>query len=288
MTTPNIPNDITDVVRQAITEDSGSGDITSALLPAESQASATLISREHAVLCGIPWFDEVFILLGDRVKTDWKATDGANIAPDQVICRIAGPARLMLTGERTAINFLQTLSGTATIARRYANEVRGTKARILDTRKTIPGLRTAQKYAVRCGGCHNHRLGLYDGILIKENHILAAGSLPAAVRLARERNPGIPIEVEVESLEECRAALANHADIILLDNFDLRQIQEAVRMNSRQAKLEVSGGVELTALRRLAETGVDYISIGALTKHLRAVDFSLRFEYKGSHESTTA
>lgn len=184
----------------------------------------------------------------------------------------------MLTGERTALNFLQSLSGTATLARKYAREIQGTKTRILDTRKTIPGLRAAQKYAVRCGGCYNHRMGLYDGILIKENHILAAGSLPAAVRLARERNQDVPVEVEVESLEECREALDSNAHIILLDNFDLQQIEEAVRINAGRAKLEVSGGVGLTELRRVAETGVDYISIGSLTKHVRAVDFSLRFE----------
>uniref|UniRef100_A0A450U0L1 Probable nicotinate-nucleotide pyrophosphorylase [carboxylating] n=1 Tax=Candidatus Kentrum sp. FW TaxID=2126338 RepID=A0A450U0L1_9GAMM len=283
MTNQNLPNtdDITEVVRRALVEDIGSGDITSALLPADSSADATLISRENAVLCGGPWFDEVFRQLDDRIKTSWEVTDGADIIPNQVICRITGPAPAMLTGERTALNFLQSLSGTATLARTYAKEVRGTKTRVLDTRKTIPGLRMAQKYAVRCGGCHNHRLGLYDGILIKENHILAAGSLPMAMRLAREKNPGIPVEVEVESLEECRDALANGADIILLDNFDVKEIEEAVRINAGQAKLEISGGVELQALRRLAETGVDYISIGALTKHARAVDLSLRFAYKG-------
>uniref|UniRef100_A0A451A940 Probable nicotinate-nucleotide pyrophosphorylase [carboxylating] n=1 Tax=Candidatus Kentrum sp. TUN TaxID=2126343 RepID=A0A451A940_9GAMM len=273
------PNDITETVRRALTEDVGSGDITSALLPTDSLASATLISRENAVLCGIPWFDEVFRQLDHRIEIGWEVPDGADIHPDQVICRITGPAPAMLTGERTALNFLQTLSGTATLAREYANEVRGTGAKVLDTRKTIPGLRIAQKYAVRCGGCHNHRLGLYDGILIKENHILAAGSVSAAVRLARERNRGIPVEVEVESLDECREALASSADIILLDNLDLPNIQEAVRINAGQAKLEVSGNVDLTKLRRLAETGVDYISIGSLTKHVRAVDFSLRFEY---------
>uniref|UniRef100_A0A451BKD9 Probable nicotinate-nucleotide pyrophosphorylase [carboxylating] n=1 Tax=Candidatus Kentrum sp. SD TaxID=2126332 RepID=A0A451BKD9_9GAMM len=278
MTTPNFPNDITETVRRALAEDIGDGDITSALLPDGSLASATLISREDAVLCGIPWFDEVFGQLDDRIKTVWEVTDGDGIAPDQVICRITGPARAMLTGERTALNFLQSLSGTATLARKYARETQGTKTRILDTRKTIPGLRAAQKYAVRCGGCYNHRIGLYDGILIKENHILAAGSLPAAVRLARERNQDVPVEVEVESLEECREALDSNAHIILLDNFDLQQIEEAVRINAGRAKLEVSGGVGLTELRRVAETGVDYISIGSLTKHVRAVDFSLRFE----------
>uniref|UniRef100_A0A450YPI3 Probable nicotinate-nucleotide pyrophosphorylase [carboxylating] n=1 Tax=Candidatus Kentrum sp. SD TaxID=2126332 RepID=A0A450YPI3_9GAMM len=278
MTTPNFPNDITETVRRALAEDVGDGDITSALLPDGSLASATLISREDAVLCGIPWFDGVFGQLDDRIKTVWEVADGDGIGPDQVICRITGPARAMLTGERTALNFLQSLSGTATLARKYAREIQGTKTRILDTRKTIPGLRAAQKYAVRCGGCYNHRMGLYDGILIKENHILAAGSLPAAVRLARERNQDVPVEVEVESLEECREALDSNAHIILLDNFDLQQIEEAVRINAGRAKLEVSGGVGLTELRRVAETGVDYISIGSLTKHVRAVDFSLRFE----------
>jgi len=278
MTIKSIPNDISKIVRQAIVEDLGSGDITSALLPADSLARATLISRENAVLCGIPWFDEVFAQLNERIRIDWEVMDGVDIIADQVICHISGPAPAILTGERTAMNFLQTLSGTATLARRYAKEVEGTSTKILDTRKTIPGLRTAQKYAVRCGGCQNHRLGLYDGILIKENHILAAGSLEAAVGLARQRNPGIPVGVEVESLEECRMALASGAHIILLDNFDIEQIRAAVRINAGQAKLEVSGGVELKGLRRLAETGVDYISIGSLTKHVRAVDFSLRFE----------
>uniref|UniRef100_A0A451BDS3 Probable nicotinate-nucleotide pyrophosphorylase [carboxylating] n=1 Tax=Candidatus Kentrum sp. MB TaxID=2138164 RepID=A0A451BDS3_9GAMM len=275
------PNDITETVRHALVEDIGSGDITSALLPADSKASATLISRENAVLCGAPWFDEVFRQLDNRIEITWESADGADIEPEQPICRMVGPAAPMLTGERIALNFLQTLSGTATLARKYADQVRGTKTRVLDTRKTIPGLRTAQKYAVRCGGCHNHRMGLYDGILIKENHILAAGSLTAAVRLARERNPGIPVEVEVESLAECQEAIVAGAEFILLDNFDIEKIKQAVRIEGRQAKLEVSGGVELTELRRLAETGVDYVSIGSLTKHVRAVDFSLRFEYKG-------
>uniref|UniRef100_A0A450UIG1 Probable nicotinate-nucleotide pyrophosphorylase [carboxylating] n=1 Tax=Candidatus Kentrum sp. LFY TaxID=2126342 RepID=A0A450UIG1_9GAMM len=285
MTTRNLPNDIRETVRRALAEDIGNGDITSALLPVDSLASATLICREDAILCGTPWFDEVFRQLDDRIKTTWQVADGADIGPDETICRITGPAPAMLTGERTALNFLQALSGTATLARKYAAQVQGTGARVLDTRKTIPGLRTAQKYAVRCGGCQNHRLGLYDGILIKENHILAAGSLSTAVRLARERNPGIPVEVEVESLEECREALACAADIILLDNFDIQEIEEAVRINAGRAKLEVSGGVELTELRRLAETGVDYISIGSLTKHVRAVDLSLRFQYQGHHRA---
>uniref|UniRef100_A0A450X1M3 Probable nicotinate-nucleotide pyrophosphorylase [carboxylating] n=1 Tax=Candidatus Kentrum sp. LFY TaxID=2126342 RepID=A0A450X1M3_9GAMM len=285
MTTRNLPNDIRETVRRALAEDIGNGDITSALLPVDSLASATLICREDAILCGTPWFDEVFRQLDDRIKTTWQVADGADIGPDETICRITGPAPAMLTGERTALNFLQALSGTATLARKYAAQVQGTGTRILDTRKTIPGLRTAQKYAVRCGGCQNHRLGLYDGILIKENHILAAGSLSTAVRLARERNPGIPVEVEVESLEECREALACAADIILLDNFDIQEIEEAVRIDAGRAKLEVSGGVELTELRRLAETGVDYISIGSLTKHVRAVDLSLRFQYQGHHRA---
>uniref|UniRef100_A0A450V303 Probable nicotinate-nucleotide pyrophosphorylase [carboxylating] n=1 Tax=Candidatus Kentrum eta TaxID=2126337 RepID=A0A450V303_9GAMM len=277
-----LPNDITQTVRRALAEDVGGGDITGALLPAHLSASATLISREDAILCGIPWFDEVFAQLDPGIKTHWTATDGADITVEQTICRLTGPARPLLTGERTAINFLQTLSGTATVAAKYAREARGTPARILDTRKTLPGLRTAQKYAVRRGGCHNHRLGLHDGILIKENHILAAGSLPAAVGLARGKNPDVPVEVEVESLEECRAALASGADIILLDNFSLQAIEEAVRVTAGRAKLEVSGGVERSTLGRLAQTGVDYISIGSLTKHVRAVDFSLRFQISGT------
>uniref|UniRef100_A0A450T5S0 Probable nicotinate-nucleotide pyrophosphorylase [carboxylating] n=1 Tax=Candidatus Kentrum sp. DK TaxID=2126562 RepID=A0A450T5S0_9GAMM len=272
----SIPNDVTETVRRALAEDVGAGDITGALLPATLMANAVLISREDAVLCGIPWFNEVFAQLDPRIKTDWEVADGEDIAADQAVCRLTGPTRPLLTGERTAMNFLQTLSGAATGAREYAEEVRGTGTRILDTRKTIPGLRTAQKYAIRCGGCHNHRMGLYDGILIKENHIIAAGSIPAAVRLAREENPGVPVEIEVESLGECREALASDADILLLDNFSLEMIEEAVRINAGAAKLEVSGGVERSGLRRLAETGVDYISVGALTKHVRAVDLSLR------------
>ncbi|VFM97031.1 MAG: nicotinate-nucleotide pyrophosphorylase [carboxylating] [Candidatus Kentron sp. G] len=272
----HIPDDITETVGRALAEDVGGGDITGALLPAGLRASAELISRENAVVCGIPWFDAVFAQLCARIETAWAVADGADIMANQTICRLTGPAAPLLTGERTALNFLQTLSGTATLAREYANEVRGTGARVLDTRKTLPGLRSAQKYAVRCGGCHNHRLGLYDGILIKENHILAAGSLPAAARLAREKNPGVPVEVEVESLEELRAALASGADIILLDNFPIETIEEAVAINAGQAKLEISGGVERRELRRFAKTGADYISIGSLTKHVRAVDFSLR------------
>lgn len=273
-----IPKDIPETVRRALAEDVGGGDITGALLPPRLMASAVLISRENAVLCGIPWFDEVFAQLDARIKTAWEAVDGEEIAPNRTLCRLTGPAAAILTGERTAMNFLQTLSGTATAARGYAKEAQGTATRILDTRKTIPGLRSAQKYAVRCGGCHNHRLGLYDGILIKENHILAAGSLPEAVRLAREQNPGIPVEVEAESLEECQQALENGADIILLDNFGTSMIREAVAMNAGRAKLEVSGGVERTGIRTLAETGVDYISVGSLTKHVQAVDLSLRVD----------
>ena len=268
---------VTENVRIALAEDIGSGDLTAALIPVDAMARAVVICREVAVVCGRPWVDEVFNQLDQRVEINWLVQEGEKVVPDQELFHLSGSARALLTGERTALNFLQTLSATATEASRYADVVAGLDVRILDTRKTIPGLRDAQKYAVSCGGCFNHRHGLYDAVLIKENHILAAGSITAAVTKVRSYAQGKPVEVEVESLAELREALAVEADIIMLDNFSLEQIDEAVAINQGQSKLEVSGNVCLDDLRRLAETGVDYISTGALTKHVHAVDLSMRF-----------
>ncbi|HET7650849.1 MAG TPA: carboxylating nicotinate-nucleotide diphosphorylase [Gammaproteobacteria bacterium] len=273
-----IPADLSDTVRRALAEDIGSGDLTAGLIEPQRTARGKVTSRENAILCGREWFNEVFRQLDQRVRVHWSAQDGDAIHADQVICNLEGPARAMLTGERTALNFLQTLSATATAAHRYADVVRGTRAVILDTRKTLPGLRSAQKYAVRCGGARNHRTGLYDGILIKENHIMAAGGITAAVTTARKQVSGIPVEVEVENLDEVREALAAGADILLLDNFPLARLREAVAINAGRAKLEASGGIDMVQLRNVAETGVDYISIGSLTKHVQAVDLSMRFE----------
>jgi nicotinate-nucleotide pyrophosphorylase (carboxylating) len=237
-----------------------------------------VITREAAVLCGRPWFDEVFRQIDPTVRVEWAAAEGAAVEPGQLLCRLYGPARSLLTGERSALNFLQTLSGTATLAARYADAVRGTRAKVLDTRKTIPGLRRAQKYAVTCGGGHNHRLGLYDAVLIKENHIAAAGSVTAALVQARAAvATDIPVEIEVESLDQLREALSAGATRILLDNFNLERLTTAVREAAGRATLEASGGITLDNIRAVAETGVDFISVGSLTKHLRAIDLSLRF-----------
>lgn len=272
-----LPPDLKATVTLALAEDVGDGDLTAALIPAEARATATVISRETAVLCGTAWFSEVFQQLDSRIEVHWQAQDGDRLAPDQVLCSLAGPARPLLTGERTALNFLQMLSGTATLARRYADAVAGTGAAILDTRKTLPGLRRAQKYAVRCGGCQNHRLGLYDAVLIKENHIMAAGSITAAVTTARRLYPNVTLEVEVETLTELAEALQAGPDIVMLDNFDLEGMRQAVAVTAGRVKLEASGNVNLDTLRHIAETGVDYISVGGLTKDVRAVDLSLRF-----------
>ena len=272
-----LPEDIDDCVRAALREDVGTGDITAGLIAATAQSTARLITRETAVLCGTAWFDAVFRQLDDRIAIHWQCADGDDIAPDQTLCTLAGPTRPLLTGERTAMNFLQTLSGTATQTRHYAAALRGTRTTLLDTRKTLPGLRSAQKYAVRCGGGGNHRLGLYDGILLKENHIMAAGSVAAAVTAARARHPEVTVEVEVETLDQLREAIAAGAHIALLDNFDLPAMRAAVTLAAGAIKLEASGGVGLDTLRATAQTGVDYISVGALTKHVRAVDLSMRF-----------
>jgi nicotinate-nucleotide pyrophosphorylase (carboxylating) len=264
-------------VRAALAEDLGDGDRTAALIPAGQLARVELITRQEAVICGCAWFEEVFRQLDDGVVVQWGVADGERVAPGAVLCRLEGPARALLTGERTAMNYLQSLSGTATRARRYADAVAGLPVRILDTRKTIPGLRVQQKYAVRCGGCHNHRMGLYDAILIKENHILAAGSVAAALEAARGEGGGVPVQIEVESLEELRQALAAGADHLLLDNFGTGQLREAVALTAGRARLEASGGITLDRIRAIAETGVDEISVGDLTKDLESVDLSMRF-----------
>jgi nicotinate-nucleotide pyrophosphorylase (carboxylating) len=277
------PSDvIRDAVRIALREDIGAGDRTAALIPEAQTADAQVLTREDAVLCGRAWFDEVFHQIDPRVRVEWDAADGDAVHAGQRLCRLAGPARGILTGERTALNFLQSLSGTASTARRYVDAVHGTGTVILDTRKTLPGLRLAQKYAVRCGGAQNHRLGLYDGILIKENHIAAAGSLEAAVAAARaSASAGVFIEVEVESLHQLLQAVAAGAERILLDNFPPDRIRQALTETRGRAKLEVSGGVTLDNLRSFADTGVDFISIGDITKNLRAIDLSMRFTPRG-------
>ena len=280
---PAPPPDLSDQVARALAEDVGSGDLTAALVPAARTGRATVITREAAVLCGRPWVDEVFRQLDPSVRVEWAAAEGAAVEPDALLFTISGPARALLTGERTALNFLQSLSGTATVARRYAAVLDGLPCRVLDTRKTLPGLRRAQKYAVRVGGGANHRMGLYDGILVKENHIMAAGSIAAAVSAARAQGATVPVEVEVETLGELREALDAGADMALLDEFSLEDLRAAVAMNRAHPrgpmKLEASGNVTLETLRSIAETGVDFVSVGSLTKHLRAVDLSMRFRF---------
>ena len=263
-------------VRAALAEDVGSGDITAALIPAGETATARVITREAGVLCGRPWVDQVFHALDPAISVSWRADDGAAIAAGDELFTATGPARALLTGERSALNFLQLLSGTATKCQHYASLVQGTGVRLLDTRKTIPGLRIAQKYAVSCGGCFNHRIGLFDAFLIKENHILAAGGIASAVTAARQSAPGKPVEVEVESLDELEQALAAGSDRVMLDNFSLEQMAAAVKLSTGRLELEASGNVTADTLRPIAETGVDYISIGALTKDCRALDLSMR------------
>jgi nicotinate-nucleotide pyrophosphorylase (carboxylating) len=264
-------------VRAALEEDVGSGDLTARLLPSAQQAAVELLTRQPAVICGCAWFEEVFRQLGAGVEVHWFVADGDRVEADARLCRLEGPTRVLLTGERTALNYLQTLSGTATHARRYADAVAGLPVRVLDTRKTIPGLRLQQKYAVLCGGCHNHRKGLYDAILIKENHILAVGSVAAAMAAARAAANRVPIEIEVESLAEVEAALAAGAEHLLLDNFALADLRRAVALARGRARLEASGGITLESIRTVAETGVDEISVGDLTKDVTAVDLSMRF-----------
>lgn len=263
-------------VRRALLEDVGSGDITAQLIPAERLAKATVISRDAAVIAGTAWVDAVFRQLDPRVAVHWQVIDGDRVQPNQPLFRLEGPARSLLTGERSALNFLQLLSGVATRARYYADKVADTQVKLLDTRKTLPGLRVAQKYAVACGGCHNHRIGLYDAFLIKENHIAACGGIANAIDAAHKIAPGKPVEVEVENLDELKQALEGRADIIMLDELSLDDMREAVRLTAGRAKLEASGGVTDATLLAIAETGVDYISIGTLTKDIKAVDLSMR------------
>ena len=274
-----VPDDMPQLVSHALAEDVGGGDLTAGLVASDATAQATVIVRETAVICGRPWFDEVFRQLDPGVCIEWLVSEGDKAKTQRTICSLSGPARSLLTGERTALNFLQTLSATATAARRYADAVSGTGCQILDTRKTIPGLRSAQKYAVACGGARNHRQGLYDAVLIKENHIVAAGSVAAAIAEARKISD-LPVQIEVENLDQLDQALAAAVDSVLLDNFSNALLAEAVsktRDSGSKTTLEASGGYRVEQLRETAATGVDFISCGALTKNLRAVDFSMRF-----------
>ncbi|MGB0204582.1 MAG: carboxylating nicotinate-nucleotide diphosphorylase [Neptuniibacter sp.] len=276
LTRADIQHLIPEAVKQALQEDVGSGDITAQLIPASQQATARVISRQQAVICGVDWVTEVFRQVDPEISLDWQVDDGDPVERDQVLFWAKGSARSLLTAERAALNFLQTLSGTATVSKEYSDKVSGTTVKLLDTRKTLPGLRFAQKYAVTCGGCYNHRIGLFDAFLIKENHIMACGGITEAVHTARNNEPGKPVEVEVETMDELHLALNAGADIVMLDNFSLEDMRQAVEITEGKAKLEASGGITDATLRPIAETGVDYISIGALTKHCQAVDLSMR------------
>ncbi|GMR20038.1 MAG: carboxylating nicotinate-nucleotide diphosphorylase [Gammaproteobacteria bacterium] len=279
MQAPMLPDDLGENVAQALAEDIGSGDLTAILLPEDSYADAEVLCRDDCILSGQFWFDEVFRQLDDRVAIAWRHTDGDAIIANTVVCSLNGPVRALLTGERAALNFLQTLSATATQTRRYVDAVAGTTAHILDTRKTLPGLRAAQKYAVRCGGGYNHRTGLYDGILIKENHIAAAGGIAAALQTAQtQAADGVFIEIEVETLDELTQALDADAQRLLLDNFSLEMLEQAVARNAGRARLEASGGVNLNTVGAIANTGVDDISVGDLTKSVTAIDLSMRLK----------
>jgi nicotinate-nucleotide pyrophosphorylase (carboxylating) len=278
-----IPKDLPLTVGAALAEDIGSGDLTAALIPAEKAGCATVITREAAILCGIPYVEASFRQVDSGVSFEWRVAEGDAVSADQVLFSVQGPARALLTAERCALNFLQLLSGTATAAHSYAVLLEGTQCRLLDTRKTIPGLRTAQKYAVRVGGGHNHRMGLFDGILIKENHIAAAGSIALAVAAAKRSAGTIPVEVEVENLAQLEQTIDAGADIAMLDNFSLPAMREGVAMNAgakRRLKIEASGGITTETIREVALTGVDFVSVGSITKHVRAVDLSMRFEWR--------
>jgi nicotinate-nucleotide pyrophosphorylase (carboxylating) len=276
LTLDDLSSEIEANARRALAEDIGSGDITAQLIPAERLAQATIITREAAVIAGTAWVDAVFRQLDPRVAVHWQVRDGERVSANQALFHLEGPARALLSGERSALNFLQTLSAVATRCQHHADLVQGTAVKLLDTRKTLPGLRLAQKYAVTCGGCHNHRIGLFDAFLIKENHIAACGGIAAAVQAAHKIAPGKPVEVEVESLEELQQALDAGADIIMLDELSLDEMRQAVAITAGRAKLEASGGINESTLRAVAETGVDYISIGTLTKDIKAVDLSMR------------
>ncbi len=278
-----LPQDISRAVTETLKEDLGgtidaSFDITAKLIPQGTINTANLITREAGVFCGQAWADEVFKQLGGEVSLKWHVKDGDKVVANQTLCTLTGPARALLTGERNAMNFIQTLSGCATVVSQYAEQLKGTNCKLLDTRKTIPGLRTALKYAVACGGGFNHRIGMFDAYLIKENHIIACGGITKAVATAKQQNPDKPVEVETESLEELREAIDAGADIIMLDNFTTAMMVEAVKINAGRAALENSGNVSLETIKQFAETGVDYISVGALTKHLKAMDLSMRFQ----------
>lgn len=273
-------DEVRDNVRVALAEDIGTGDITAQLIPADKVVHARVITRENATVSGVEWVNEVFRQVDERVRVIWHVADGDRVQTNQVLFELEGPARALLTGERTALNFMQTLSAVATRCQQYADMVSGLPVKLLDTRKTIPGLRLAQKYAVTCGGCHNHRIGLYDVFLIKENHITACGGIAEAVETARRIAPGKPIEVEVENLEEFNLALATSADIIMLDELSYDDMREAVRINAGRVKLEASGGINDQTLRAVAETGVDFISLGILTKNVKAVDLSMRITHE--------
>lgn len=278
-----LPAEITRMVSDTLKEDLGgtldpNADITASLIPADTTNTATLITREAGVFCGVAWAEEVFKQLGGEVTIDWQVQDGDTLEPNQVICTLTGPARILLTGERNAMNFIQTLSGCATETARYVKALEGTHCKLLDTRKTLPGLRYALKYAVSCGGGFNHRIGVYDAYLIKENHIIACGGLEKAIQTAKALNPGKPVEIETESLDELSRAIDAGADIVMLDNFSVEMMLEAVKINQGRAALENSGNVTMETLRTYAETGVDYISVGALTKHIKALDLSMRFQ----------
>jgi nicotinate-nucleotide pyrophosphorylase (carboxylating) len=280
---PALPADLARQVAAALSEDIGAGDLTAALIPAEREGQASVITREAAIICGVPYVEETFRQIDPRVAVAWQVNEGDSAQADQVLFSVQGPARALLTGERTALNFLQLLSATATAAKGYAELLKGTRCRLLDTRKTIPGLRSAQKYAVSVGGGHNHRMGLFDGILIKENHIMAAGSIANAVAAAKQSARPVPVEVEVENLDELKQAIAARADIALLDDFALPLLREAVALNAASEaplKLEASGGITRETIREIAETGVDFISVGSITKHVRAVDLSMRFQWR--------
>ena len=272
----DLADEISANVATALREDLGSGDITAQLISAERKAAARIISRDAAVICGTAWVDEVFRQLDPRVIVQWQVRDGERVSPNQVLFTLDGSARALLSGERSALNFLQTLSAVATRSQHYADLVEGTAVKLLDTRKTLPGLRLAQKYAVTCGGCHNHRIGLYDAFLIKENHIAACGGIVQAILAAQQIAPGKPVEVEVENLDELKQALAAGADIIMLDELSLADMRQAVAITQGRAKLEASGGINDSTLRSVAETEVDYISLGTLTKDIKAVDLSMR------------
>ena len=278
-----IPADLQSSVDRSLAEDIGSGDVTARLVPADQKAEAYVISREHAIICGRPWVDAVFKTLDQGIQIEWLIEEGARVNPDQKLFTIRGPARALLTGERSALNFLQTLSGTATAVSQYVDAVAGTGARIADTRKTLPGLRNAQKYAVLCGGGINHRIGLYDGILIKENHIAAAGGIQQAIANARALRANVPLMTEAENLDEVRAAMASDVDLLLVDDFSLPDLRTAVsltqahRRSGGKTVIEYSGGTTLQNVRSYAECGVDRISIGGITKHVHAVDLSMRF-----------